>query len=118
MPSTKSTSTRKSAAPGGTDVASRERMAELLVRSGRVDSKDPLVCFLYTLMRDHVTPGVVEEIMLNHMPADQTVEYSNGYLARYAEDVAVRIRRMTPTVLELPKHLAPYFRAMQRRPRG
>lgn len=95
-PEPKKSSRSAALVPGTSDAALRDYMAQARVRSGCVDSKDPLVCFLYTLMRDHVTPGVVEEIMLHHMPGGQTVEYCNGYLARYAEDIADRIHAMAP----------------------
>ncbi len=62
-------------------------------RSGTVTSNDRLVSFLYILMRDHVTPGIVEEIVLKHITEDTAV-FTNGWLAKYAEDVAERVRFM------------------------
>lgn len=59
-------------------------------RSGRVTSEDPLVCFLYLLLRDHVTPGTVEEIMRNVNPEVESV-FTNGWLAEYAKDIAKRL---------------------------
>jgi hypothetical protein len=35
---------------------------DLRVRSGSVNIKSRLVSFLYDLLRDHLTPGVVEEL--------------------------------------------------------
>lgn len=66
-------------------------MDQIRVRSGSVTIDCKLTSFLYTLMRDHVQPGDIEEIMLNHI-SDDTVEYSNGWLARYAEDIAQRLK--------------------------
>ena len=65
------------------------------VRSGSIDSRDPLVAFLYTLSRDYVTPGVVEEIMLRHVeiPDVEENQYTNGWLASWAADVASRLRK-------------------------
>lgn len=59
-------------------------------RSGtvRIDSK--LVSFLYQLMRDHVPPGVVEEV-LNDSVHHSDIVYTNGWLAKYAEDIAKRL---------------------------
>lgn len=66
-------------------------MDEMRKRSGSVTIDCKLTSFLYTLMRDHVQPGDVEEIMLNHM-SDDTVEYTNGWLALYAQDIAKRLK--------------------------
>jgi hypothetical protein len=62
-------------------------------RSGVVRSADPLVAFLYVVLRDHIQPGTIENIMLNHVEytTGQSV-YSNGWLAAYAQDLASRLR--------------------------
>ena len=65
---------------------------ELRDRSGSVDATDPFVCFLYILMRDHLPLGVVEEIYRDHVAGSTTHEYTNGYLAGYAKDLAERMR--------------------------
>lgn len=79
------------------DIASAHSQL-MRLRSGGVDSTDPLVAFLYVLMRDYVVPGSIEEIMLSKMPRtpEETVHYSNGYLARYAMDIAERIHVLEP----------------------
>lgn len=67
-------------------------------RSGAVNSQDPLVSFLYILMRDHLPAGVVEGIIQNHVvveaqdegPSDES-QFCNGYLAAYAKDIAARL---------------------------
>jgi hypothetical protein len=63
-------------------------------RSGVVRSNDPLVAFLYVVLRDHVQPGTIESIMLNHVEYTTTGQsvYSNGWLAAYAQDLASRLR--------------------------
>lgn len=71
--------------------------AALRERSGSVDSSDPLVSFLYILMRDHLPAGVVEGIMQKHVVLEGTddgdeSQFSNGFIARYAKDVAARLR--------------------------
>lgn len=82
------------------DLAVRKHSDQMRKRSGSVDSRIPLVSFLYTLIRDHVTPGQIEEIMLRQMPkVGETTEFSNGYLANYAQDVATRI--LPPTFPEV-----------------
>jgi len=69
------------------------RVLDLRARSGSVRSSDPLVSFLYTLMRDHMTPGEVEAILQEDVEkcAGKEVEYSNGWLANYAKDLAKRL---------------------------
>lgn len=61
-------------------------------RSGSMNSSDPLVIFLYLLMRDHVCPCDVEKI------ADDSVfgngEFTNGWLASHAQDLAQRLREV------------------------
>ena len=49
----------------------------------------PLVSFLYELMRDHVTPGVVERLV-KESPAGET-KFTNGHLANYAKELADRL---------------------------
>ena len=58
----------------------------------RKKTDDPLVSFLYELMRDHVTPGKVEKVMSQTVPFKET-RLTNGYLASYAMDVAKRLRK-------------------------
>jgi len=65
---------------------SASRLSELRQISGAVRINSLLVSFLYELMRDHVPPGTVEQILMN--TTDPDVTYTNGYLARYAENVA------------------------------
>lgn len=65
-------------------------------QSGSVDSADPLVAFLYILMRDHLPVGEVEGIISNHVGQGEdrgcVSHYSNGWLAKYAEYLAGRLR--------------------------
>lgn len=66
-------------------------MNKLRERSGCIISDDPLVSFLYELMRDYLTPGTIEEMMLD---IDKVpVAFSNGWLASYAIDLANRLRK-------------------------
>jgi hypothetical protein len=71
---------------------------ELRQRSGAVNNTNPLVAFLYDLMRDHVQPGVVEELVRDVTQHDHDAQYCNGWLARYAEDLAKRLLDETKAV--------------------
>ena len=63
-------------------------------RSGNVDSGDPLVVFLYLLMRNHLPTGVVAEVVKEAelVGPDEPSQFSNGWLAEYAKDLATRLR--------------------------
>ena len=57
-------------------------------------TEDPVASFLYELMRDHVTPGIVERLVqLEEVraPGDVWV-LTNGHLGRYAADLAKRLK--------------------------
>lgn len=60
----------------------------------QVRSHDKVAWFLYLLMRDHLTPGKVEEILVKNLDVDSKVEavFSNPHLARYAIEIAARLR--------------------------
>lgn len=60
-------------------------------RSGLVNDSDKLVTFIYLLGRDHLPVGEIEEIMKG-ISKDEFV-FSNGWLAKYAQDVKNRLRR-------------------------
>lgn len=64
--------------------------AALRKRSGDVRIKSKLVSFLYELMRDHLPPGEVEKLV--KASQDPDVSYTNGYLAKYAKDLANRLK--------------------------
>lgn len=91
--------------------------------SGKVELRDPLVEFIYSLLRDYLTTGAIEDIIMKDlapMPkgdhtdrffsvlmmyvaplqieglrsrlTKDTCQYANGWLARYAQYAAGRIR--------------------------
>lgn len=60
-------------------------------RSENVKINDKLTSFLYQLMRDYVPAGVVEEMVMQSEDNVETL-YTNGWLARYAEDLANRLK--------------------------
>jgi len=74
--------------------------ALLKERSGFVTSNDKLVDFFYVLMRDHVTPGNIEYIMIqvdkekqmNDLKHVDKTSYTNGWLASYAKDIVERLK--------------------------
>ena len=62
----------------------------LRARSGTVRFNSKLISFLYTLLRDHVSPGDVEKLV-REACSEPDVIYTNGWLALYAEDLAKRL---------------------------
>lgn len=69
-------------------------------RSGEIDDANPLVSLLYLLMRDDIAPGRLEQHVTNlEGAADKdsepfNAEFSNGWLALYARDLAARLHRI------------------------
>lgn len=66
-------------------------MTAMRKRSGTVKINSRLVSFLYELMRDHLPPGVVEEIVMASEDEPECL-YTNGWLAKYAEDISNRLK--------------------------
>lgn len=66
----------------------------LRTRSGNINIQNKLTSFLYDLMRDYITPGVVEKIIQDS--TSNEVEYTNGWLALYASDLANRLLNHEP----------------------
>lgn len=62
--------------------------------SGNIKSNDPLVHFLYILMRDHLSCGKVEDIMfdVNEFSKNKDTDFGNGWLAQYCMDIAKRLK--------------------------
>ncbi len=72
-------------------LAEQENLRKL---SGSVDSSDPLVDFLYHLMRDHLPPGAVSTLAHDATTRRKMREvnaYTNGWLANYARYLAAEI---------------------------
>lgn len=67
---------------------------DLHSRSGHIESPDRLVAFLYDLLRDHLPAGEVEKLVRDAevVSPENIAVYTNGYLARYAKDLADRLR--------------------------
>ena len=65
---------------------------QMFDRSGSIVITDNLVSVLYTLMRDEIPPGKLEAIVRDIESHDKTIQYTNGWLALYAKDLADRLR--------------------------
>jgi len=72
----------------GSDTEFTETMREA---SGKVSSTDPLVSFLYLLMRDELPTGTV--VGLLKTCSDEKTVFTNGWLAKMAIYVAERLRK-------------------------
>jgi membrane carboxypeptidase/penicillin-binding protein len=69
------------------------RMDELREESGVVTYANPLTSFFYQLLRDHLPAGTVEKIVGDIVKeAGQSVTFTNGWLARYANNLADTVR--------------------------
>ena len=69
----------------------KENNLSLRNRSGNITiNNSKLTSFLYVLMRDHLSFGQVENLVFDNQEPD--VLYTNGWLAKYAEDIANRLK--------------------------
>ncbi len=64
---------------------------KLRQESGEINLEGKLVSFLYTLMRDHITAGKIEELVREVENENGLNYYTNGWLALYAENLAKRL---------------------------
>lgn len=65
----------------------------LTERSGTYGTDDMLVRFLYVLMRDRIPAGHIEKAMIDAAEGGPgSVTLCNGWMAKYAHDLAERIR--------------------------
>ena len=60
--------------------------------SGNITSDDPLVSFLYELIRDHLPAGEVQRIV-NNSQATRPTLFCNGWLVKYAEYLAAKLNK-------------------------
>lgn len=73
--------------------------------SGRFTSSDPLVALLYGLMRDHLPTGTVASLVYDaaHTNDGNPCEYTNGWLAQYAQHLSGMLRpSAAPVATEKP----------------
>jgi hypothetical protein len=80
--------------------------SSLRERSGSITSNDPLTAFLYLLVRDHLPLGIVEKVMKEIGPDDLEMHFTNGWLAMWADDVAVRLQPKIPSDYVRPEKSA------------
>lgn len=64
---------------------------KMFLRTGEEVTHDPLVSFLYDLIRDALPAGKIESLVRN---AVVPVTMTNGYIAAYAKDIAARLREI------------------------
>lgn len=94
---------------------------EMHKRSGEYKSSDPLVGFLYLLARDHLSVGVIDNVVdmsgrytfSDDVREKEDLEtlYANGWLAKWAEDTARGLRKEEG---EIPQEIAEYWDKTQR----
>lgn len=70
---------------------------EMREAAGDVQTGDPLVSLLYTLMRDHLPAGTVQQLVdeevtiFNNNGGKPVIHLTNGWLAQHAEFLAKRL---------------------------
>ncbi|KKL22962.1 hypothetical protein LCGC14_2430160 [marine sediment metagenome] len=90
----------------------KKRAEELREESGTVTYSDPLTAFLYDLMRDHLPTGVVEKIVHENVDNEQECVFTNGWLAKYAHNLAETINNAK--LIHLQKGLESVFEDEER----
>src|SRR5574342_348082 len=65
-----------------------ERNKRLREASGNVVYSDALTVFLYLLMRNDLPAGKVEELVLEAVSTSEDIQFTNGWLAQYASNLA------------------------------
>lgn len=73
-----------------------DEMSQLRERTGTVtiSARGNLISFLYELLRDELPAGTVERLVQSATFRREGIEkivFTNGHLARYAEDIASRL---------------------------
>ncbi len=71
---------------------------ELREASGTITLTDPLDCFLYMLLREHLHPSEAERMMTSQeafLSKNTVQEATNGWVAQHAQDLARRLRSGT-----------------------
>ena len=75
------------------NLETKQRTSELRKESGAITTNDPFVSFLYSLMRDELPAGTVEQMARDVCLArNQDVIFTNGYLAQYAQNLVKMMR--------------------------
>jgi hypothetical protein len=85
----------------------KERMEDLRKTSGEVTYSDPLTTFFYLLMRDELAAGKVEAMVQDVIDSTDERLFTNGWLARYANNLADELKNAR--VAQLQKALDQAF---------
>ena len=64
---------------------------DIFDRSGHVTYNSKLVGFLYDLLKEHVPPAELEQLVRTAEAKSPMITYTNGWLAQYAHDLALRL---------------------------
>ena len=67
------------------------RIIKMRNDSGNFTSNDLITSFIYTLARDHLPIGIIEEILSTC--DNEKCLYTNGWLAKYAEEVSKKLHK-------------------------
>lgn len=71
-------------------ISKEDKTCSLRERPGTIKINSRLISFLYQLMRDNVPVGTIEQVTQDSEDHLEVV-FTNGWLAKYAEDVAKRL---------------------------
>lgn len=66
---------------------------EMRNASGHVKSSDKVVMLMYYLLRDHITSSKLESIVDELEKMENEALFTNGWLAKYAENLASRLEK-------------------------
>ncbi len=61
--------------------------------SGEFSSNDRLTAIFYELLRDHIAPGVLQQVFCENPPGTRN-HFTNGWLAKYAAHLAKDVRNI------------------------
>jgi len=77
---------------GVRDAAVTKLTKEMRRKSGSVEDASKLLAFFYLLGRDYLPLGKIEQLMIEiEIAGDQGCRYTNGWLAKYAQDLVARL---------------------------
>lgn len=79
----------------------KKAYAEVLDGVPKHVTMDRLTSFFYVLMRDHLPPGVVTEVVIDAHVGEGPFVLSNGPLAQFAEHLAHKLRGTDDLLEEL-----------------
>jgi hypothetical protein len=79
---------------------SLSRTERLRSDSGNIEFTDTLTTFLYLLLRDHVPAGKVEMAVRESVLGPETITFTNGFLAQYADNLANTLKNAKVRTLQ------------------